>query len=109
MAPSKKSTRKYTPRKGPGWRNPIARIERSIHPMIHELFAEMKRRGIPMATLERETGYCRGSFAGWAHGRSGMKLASFVDIAQHLGYDVVLVRRPQSAIIPDEIPLENLI
>lgn len=106
--PRRKSTK--PPYRGePGYMNPKVRIERSIHPMIRELFAEIKRQGLAMATLERTTGYARGSFAGWAHGRSGMKLASFVDIAQHLGYDVVLVRRPQTAIISDEIPLENLI
>jgi lambda repressor-like predicted transcriptional regulator len=68
--------------------------------MIQEIFAEIKRQGIPMAQLERQIGYCRGSFAGWAHGRSGMKLASFVDIAQHLGYEVIL--RPINTESPDK-------
>lgn len=86
-----KRKRKYHARKGPGWNNPTRVPIRNKHPLVQQLFSEIVKQGLTYHGLEKVTGYGVGTISAWAQGRNGMRLVSFIDIANFLGYDVKLV------------------
>jgi len=77
----------------PGWINPSRGPLKPKHPLTRELFEELQRQGWSVAEVEKKLLYSRGLMNKWASGELGMRLVSFVDMANFLGYDVKLVRR----------------
>lgn len=80
-------------KKVPGWVNPQRHPPTTGNTLVRELFSEIRRQGISLYKLANDTLYNHNNFHLWASGKGGMKLQSFIDIANYLGYDVVLVRR----------------
>lgn len=79
------------PRGAPGWRNPKRKEPTTGNELIRELFDLIHSQGLSIGTVSAGTLYNQNSFSQWASGESGMRLTSFVDIANFLGYDVKLV------------------
>lgn len=61
--------------------------------LLEELHEAWRRSGMTGYDLEKASGYQRESIWGWFSGRNRPLLTSFIDLADTLGYDVVLVKR----------------
>lgn len=89
QAPRRRRIRKRAD--GQPWVNPKRKDIKTGNPLIRDLFHIIDNRGLSWASVARNTFYSNALFRQWASGESGMRLTSFVDIANFLGYDVKLV------------------
>ncbi len=63
--------------------------------LVEEIEGIRKRLNISQSELAGKAGYAPSTIFYWTTGRSP-RLATFVDVANTLGYDVVLVRREKN-------------
>lgn len=64
-----------------------------MNPLLAALAAKFKASGLTQRALEKKSGHSNASISLWLHGRCEPRLSSFENLANSLGYDVVLVER----------------
>lgn len=69
-------------------RNPIAS---GVHPLVRQLLTDHRAVETNLTEL---LGYGRSTVAKWRNGANGPTLAAFTDVANALGFELVLVRNP---------------
>jgi transcriptional regulator with XRE-family HTH domain len=64
------------------------------HPLVRYLFNEAIERRILDKTLSSMTGFSQSTLRTWRYGKAQPNVASVEALANALGYDLKLVRRP---------------
>lgn len=67
------------------------RVAEHVHPLVKELFAELKRRNLSMQSLGKVSGVSVGSVANWK--RNGPGLVNFLAVLNSIDLDLSIVPR----------------
>jgi transcriptional regulator with XRE-family HTH domain len=68
---------------------------RDVHPLVQQVAAARKAQGLTVKAVADRAGYPADTFSAYENGRYQPSLFRFVDWANTLGLDVVLVPRKQ--------------